>query len=136
MPIASYYFTPLIYGICITSIIFSSFSTLRQIDLKKIIAYSSIGHMSIVNIGLFSNNITGISGGLLLSFAHGIVSPALFILVTILYDRYHTRIINYYRGLNFFMPLYSFILFLFILANMATPLTANFNGELLILSGS
>jgi NADH-ubiquinone oxidoreductase chain 4 len=136
MPIASYYFTPLIYAISITSLIYSSLSTLRQIDLKKIIAYSSIGHMSIVNIGLFSNNLTGISGGLLLSFAHGIVSPALFLLVTFLYDRYHTRIINYYRGLNYFMPIYSLFLFLFILANMATPLTGNFNGELLIFSGS
>ena len=94
MPIASYYFTPLIYAISITSLIYSSLSTLRQIDLKKIIAYSSIGHMSVVNIGLFSNNLTGISGGLLLSFAHGIVSPALFLLVTFLYDRYHTRIIT------------------------------------------
>jgi NADH-ubiquinone oxidoreductase chain 4 len=136
MPIASYYFTPLIYAISITSLIYSSLSTLRQIDLKKIIAYSSIGHMAVVNIGLFSNNITGISGGLLLSFAHGIVSPALFLLVTFLYDRYHTRIINYFRGLNYFMPIYSLFLFLFVLANMATPLTGNFNGELLSFSGS
>jgi len=136
MPIASYYFTPLIYAISITSLIYSSLSTLRQIDLKKIIAYSSIGHMAVVNIGLFSNNITGITGGLLLSFAHGIVSPALFLLVTFLYDRYHTRIINYFRGLNYFMPIFSLLLFLFILANMATPLTGNFNGELLIFSGS
>jgi NADH-ubiquinone oxidoreductase chain 4 len=136
MPIASNYFTPLIYAISITSLIYSSLSTLRQIDLKKMIAYSSIGHMSIVNIGLFSNNITGISGGLLLSFAHGIVSPALFLLVTFLYDRYHTRIINYFRGLNFFMPIYCFFFFIFSLANMATPLTGNFNGELLIFAGS
>jgi len=136
MPLASNYYTPLIYAISITSLIYSSLSTLRQIDLKKIIAYSSIGHMSVVNIGLFSNNITGISGGLLLSFAHGIVSPALFLLVTFLYDRYHTRIINYFRGLNFFMPIFSFLFFIFTLANMATPLTGNFNGELLIFSGS
>jgi len=136
MPYASYYYTPLIYAISITSLIYSSLSTLRQIDLKKIIAYSSIGHMSLVNIGLFSNNLTGIFGGLLLSFAHGIVSPALFLLVTFLYDRYHTRIIFYFRGLNFFMPIFSTFFFLFTLANMATPLTGNFNGELLILSGS
>jgi len=136
LPIASYYFTPLIYGISICSIIYSSLSTLRQIDLKKIIAYSSIGHMSIVNIGLFSNNYTGIEGAILLSVAHGIVSPALFILVTALYERYHTRIIRYYRGMVIRMPLYSIFLFIFTLANMATPLTGNFNGELLIFSGS
>ena len=136
LPIASYYFTPLIYSISICSIIYSSLSTLRQIDLKKIIAYTSIGHMSIINIGLFSNNYTGIEGAILLSVAHGIVSPALFILVTALYERYHTRIIRYYRGMVIRMPIYSIFFFLFTLANMATPLTGNFNGELLIFSGS
>jgi len=136
LPEASYYFTPLIYTMATVGIIYSSFTTLRQIDLKKIIAYSSIGHMSIGLLGIFSNTIQGIEGAILLSIAHGIVSPALFICVGILYDRYHTRLIKYYRGLVISMPLFAIFFFIFTLANMATPLTANFIGEFLTFTGS
>ena len=133
---ASLYFTPLIICLSVISIIYSSLTTLRQIDLKKIIAYSSIAHMGVVNIGIFSNNITGIEGSILLILAHGIVSPALFICVAVLYDRHHTRIINYYRGLTLTMPIYSTFLFLFTLANMGTPLTGNYIGEFLSFAGA
>ena len=136
LPEASHYFTPMVYTIATISIIYSSFTTLRQIDLKKIIAYSSIGHMSIGLLGIFSNTIQGIEGAILLSIAHGIVSPALFICVGVLYDRYHSRLIKYYRGLVISMPLFSIIFFIFTLANMATPLTANFIGEFLTFTGS
>jgi NADH-ubiquinone oxidoreductase chain 4 len=136
LPEASEYFTPLIYTLSIISIIYSSLTTLRQIDIKTIIAYSSIGHISIALLGIFSNNISGISGGIFLSIAHGITSPALFILVTILYERTGTRILNYYRGLSIYMPLFSIFLFIFTLANMGTPLTANFIGEILSFIGS
>jgi len=136
LEMSSLYFTPLIYGLSTISILYSSISTLRQIDLKKIIAYSSIGHMSIVNLGIFSNNIIGMEGGIYLMIAHGIVSPALFILVTVLYDRFHTRIIKYYRGMVNIMPVYGIYLLLFTLANMAIPFTGNFIGELLSLTGT
>lgn len=136
LPEASYYFTPLIYTMATVGIIYSSFTTLRQIDLKKIIAYSSIGHMSIGLLGIFSNTIQGIEGAILLSIAHGIVSPALFICVGILYDRYHSRLIKYYRGLVISMPIFAIFFFVFTLANMATPLTANFIGEFLVFTGS
>jgi len=112
LPDASLYFTPLAYTLAVISIIYSSFTTLRQIDLKKIIAYSSIGHMGICILGIFSNTIQGIEGAILLSLAHGIVSPALFICVGILYDRYHSRLIKYYRGLVISMPLF-FCFFLY-----------------------
>ena len=136
LPMASYYYTPLIYGLSVISIIYSSIATLRQTDLKKIIAYSSIGHMSVVNIGIFSNNTIAMDGAFALIVAHGIVSPALFILVSILYEKYHTRIIKYYRGLVINMPIFSLFFFLFTLANISVPLTGNFIGELLIFSGS
>jgi NADH-ubiquinone oxidoreductase chain 4 len=136
LPEASNYFIPLIYTMATIGIIYSSFTTLRQIDLKKIIAYSSIGHMSIGILGIFSNTIQGIEGAILLSIAHGIVSPALFICVGILYDRYHSRLIKYYRGLVISMPLFAIYFFIFTLANMATPLTANFIGEFLTFTGS
>nr|YP_203328.1 NADH dehydrogenase subunit 4 [Zancudomyces culisetae]AAW49495.1 NADH dehydrogenase subunit 4 [Zancudomyces culisetae] len=128
-PYASTYFLPLIMTLCIISLIYSSFSTLRQIDMKKIIAYSSIGHMAIIIMALFSNNYQGITGALFLSFAHGLTSPALFICVGILYNIFHTRIILYFKGLSIYMPLLSSLTFIFILANMSTPLTSNFIGE-------
>jgi NADH-ubiquinone oxidoreductase chain 4 len=111
--------------------------TLRQIDTKRIVAYSSIGHVAVSLLGVFSNNITGIQGSILLALGHGLVSPALFIIVGgILYSRYHTRIITYYRGLTIYMPLLSIYFLLFSLANCALPLTCNFVGEFLSLTGA
>lgn len=87
MPEASIYFTPLVYTVCVITIIYSSLTTLRQFDLKVIIAYSSIGHMALALMGAFSNTFLGLSGAVLLAVAHGLVSPALFICVGgILYD--------------------------------------------------
>jgi NADH-ubiquinone oxidoreductase chain 4 len=121
---------------CIISLVYSSLTTLRQVDIKQLVAYSSVAHMAVVVLGLFSNNIIGIEGGLLLSIAHGFVSPALFILVGgVLYDRYHTRLIKYYRGLSNIMPLFAFAFTLFTLANIGTPGSFNFIGEILCLAG-
>ena len=137
LPEATSYFSPLVQTIALVTLIYSSLTTLRQTDFKVLVAYSSIAHMSVVVIGLFSNNIQGIEGAILLSIAHGIVSPALFFCVgSVLYDRYHTRVIRYYRGLTQFMPLFSVLFFLFILGNMSTPLTVNWVGELLALTGA
>lgn len=137
LPLASLYFTPFVYTITIITIIYASLTTLRQIDLKVIVAYSSISHMAVTMMGAFSNTIIGIKGSILLALSHGLVSPALFILLGgVLYDRYHTRIITYYRGLTGFMPIFSLIFFIFTLANMGTPLTGNFLGEFLSLGGA
>jgi NADH-ubiquinone oxidoreductase chain 4 len=135
-PDASNYFTPLVFAICVISLIYSSFTTIRQIDLKAIVAYSSIGHISIVILGIFSNSIQGIEGSILLIIAHGLVSPALFICVGVLYDRYHTRVLKYYRGVTQHMPVFVLFFFVFTLANMATPLTINFIGEFLSFTGA
>lgn len=135
LPDASNYFTPWILNLAIFSIILSSFTTFRQIDLKRMIAYSSIGHMGIINMGIFSNTIQGIEGAIILSIMHGIVSPALFICVGVLYDRYHIRLIKFYKGLTSKMPIFSFFFFIFILGNMAVPLTGNFIGEFLSFMG-
>ncbi|CAO3668050.1 unnamed protein product [Rhizopus microsporus] len=136
LPDASVFFTPLVYSLAVISIIYSSFTTLRQVDLKKIIAYSSVGHMNITLLGLFSNTIQGIEGSLILMLAHGVVSPALFICVVILYDRYHTRLLKYYRGLTQYMPVWSIMFFLFTLGNIAVPLSANFVGEFMTFTGA
>ncbi|MBY3556029.1 NADH-quinone oxidoreductase subunit M, partial [Modestobacter lapidis] len=91
------YYLPGVYVLALITIIYSSLVTLRQTDLKVIIAYSSISHLGVCILGVFSNNLIGIEGSLLLCLAHGFVSPALFIIVGgILYDRYHNRLIYYY----------------------------------------
>lgn len=137
LPEATSYFSPLVQTVAIITLIYSSLTTLRQVDFKVLVAYSSIAHMSVVVIGLFSNTLQGIEGAILLSIAHGLVSPALFFcLGGILYDRFGTRTIRYYRGLTQFMPIFSALLFLVILGNMSTPLTLNWAGELMALMGS
>lgn len=105
LPDASRYYIPLVYGLSIISIIYCSLTTLRQIDMKKIIAYSSIGHMGIVLIGIFSHTVEGLEGSIILMIGHGLVSPGLFIIVTILYESKGTRIIKYYRGIVESSPL-------------------------------
>lgn len=126
----------IIQSLAIITLIYSSLVTIRQIDTKSLVAYSSIAHVAVMILGLFSNSLQGIEGGILLSLAHGFVSPALFIIVGgVLYNRYHTRIINYYRGLTIKMPLFSLLFFLFIIFNASAPLSLNFVGEFLALTG-
>jgi NADH-ubiquinone oxidoreductase chain 4 len=136
LPDATNYFSPLIQVIAIISLIYASFSTIIQQDTKRLIAYSSVCHMAVVVLGLFSNTIQGIEGAILLAIAHGFVSPALFICVGgIIYDRTGTRIINYIRGLVTYMPVFTILFFVFTLANAGIPLTLNFLGEQLSLLG-
>ncbi|SAM86562.1 NADH-ubiquinone oxidoreductase chain 4 (mitochondrion) [Ustilago bromivora] len=137
LPDATSYFSPLVQTIAVITLIYASLATLRQTDFKALVAYSSIGHIAVVVLGLFSNTIQGIDGALLLSIAHGVVSPALFILVGgVLYDRYHTRTIRYYRGITVYMPLFSIMFFVFTIFNAAVPLSANWAGEFLCLAGA
>lgn len=134
-PDASAFFTPLIYTISIFGVIYASITTLQQIDLKKIIAYSSVGHMGLVTIGLFSANAQGILGAVLLMISHGIVSCALFICVGILYERHHTRIVKYYSGLINTMPIFSVCFIIFSMGNIGLPSTSSFIGEFLVIVG-
>ena len=136
LPDASNYFGPLVQTIAIVTLIYSSLATIIQQDTKSLIAYSSIAHMSVVILGLFSNSIQGIEGAILLSLAHGFVSPALFICVGgIIYERTGTRIIHYMRGLVTYMPVFTILFFIFTLANSGIPLSLNFLGEQLSLIG-
>lgn len=136
LPKASMYFTPLIYVICVITIIYASFSTLRTIDVKELIAYSSVAHAAVYLMGSFSNSIQGIEGAIALGLGHGFVSSGLFICVGgVLYDRSHTRLITYYRGIAQIMPLFSVLFFILCLGNAGTPLTLNFIGEFMCLYG-
>jgi len=135
-PYAMYYFTPLVFTMCVIGILYSASTTIRQIDLKKIIAYSSVAHMNFALLGLFVNNTQGIEGSLFFMLGHGVVSSALFLCIGILYDRYHTRNILYYGGLAQVMPLFSLFFLVFTLANLGLPGMVNFIGEFLVLVGT
>jgi len=135
-PYAMYYFTPLVFTMCIISIIYSASTTIRQIDLKKIIAYSSVAHMNFALLGLFTNNSQGIEGSLFFMLGHGVVSSALFLCIGMLYDRYHTRNLLYYGGLVQVMPIFSIFFLVFTLANLGLPGMVNFVGEFLVLIGT
>jgi len=134
-PEASVYFAPIIYSLCSIGVIYGSLAAVRQIDLKRIVAYSSVAHMNLIVIGLFSFNFFALEGALLQSVSHGFVASALFFLIGILYSRYHTRSIFYYSGLVQVMPLFSFFFLFFTMANIALPGTSSFIGEFLILLG-
>jgi NADH-ubiquinone oxidoreductase chain 4 len=137
LPLATISLTPIVYVICVITIIYASLSTLRTIDVKEIIAYSSVAHAAVYVLGVFSNTIQGIEGAILLGLGHGFVSSGLFFCVGgVLYDRTHTRLITYYRGLAQIMPLFSLLFFILCLGNSGTPLTINFVGEFLSLYGA
>lgn len=137
LPDASMYFSPFVQTIAVVSIVYSGLAAIRQTDTKALVAYSSISHIGVIVIGLFSNTLIGIQGAYLLSLAHGLVSPAFFIIVGgVLYDRFHTRIIRYYRGLAVFMPIIATVFFLISCANIAVPLSINWTGEFIALAGA
>jgi len=134
-PEASLFFSPLVYILSLLGVIYASLTAIRQTDLKRIIAYSSVAHMNLVTIGIFSFNVIGIEGSILQSISHGFVSGAMFLLVGILYNRYHSRLLYYYSGLVHLMPIYAVLLLIFTLANIALPGTSSFVGEFLLLTG-
>lgn len=135
-PYACQYFTPLVYTLSVIAIMYTSLTTLRQVDLKKIIAYSSVAHMNFVTLGLFSLNAQGVQGSILLMISHGLVSPALFLLVGALYDRHKTRTLRYFSGLCTSMPIFGILFVFFTMANISLPGTSSFVGEFCVLTGA
>lgn len=129
------FLSPIILSLSILAIINCSFITLRLIDIKKIIAYSSIIHMNLVMVGLYANEFFSIIGSYYTIISHAFISSGLFILIGIIYRRYFTRNILYIRGLSSLMPIYSIFFFIFIISNVSIPLTSGFPGELLIMIG-
>jgi NADH-ubiquinone oxidoreductase chain 4 len=136
LPKAFLYYTYVIFLIGVLTIIYASLSTLRTIDIKELIAYSSVSHAAVYLLGVFSNTIQGIQGGISLGLAHGFVSSGLFITAGgVLYDRSGTRLITYYRGIAQIMPILSILFFILSLGNCGAPLTLNFVGEFMSLYG-
>jgi len=134
-PESSAFFTPFVFVICIFGVIYASLTTIQQVDLKKIIAYSSVGHMAIVTVGMFSSTSQSLIGSVFLMVSHGIVSGALFLCIGFLYERHGTRVIKYFSGLLTTMPLFSVFFIIFTMANIGLPGTSSFVGEFLIIAG-
>ncbi len=136
LPKASLDLTFIVYFIGVITILYASLSTLRTVDVKELIAYSSVSHAAVYLMAMFSNTILGLEGGILLGLAHGLTSSGLFICVGgILYDRTLSRLIYFYRGLAQIIPLFSMLIFIFSLSNCGVPLTLNFLGEFMSLYG-
>ncbi|KAN0036268.1 hypothetical protein ACTA71_002910 [Dictyostelium dimigraforme] len=132
--LCEYYF-PIIGGICLISILYTGIATLTQLDVKRIVAYSSISHMNVIVLGLFSGVLQGLEGGIILMIGHGVVSGGLFLCIGVIYDRCKTRIVYAYNNLVHVMPIMAILFFLLVLGNIAFPITSNFVGELLIFIG-
>ncbi len=135
-PLASHYFTPLMFALSAVAVIYTSLVALAQTDMKKLIAYSSVAHMGFVTMGIFAVTSEAVQGAVIQMLSHGLVSGALFLCVGVVYDRMHTRDIDRYGGLVQRMPAYAFVFMAFMLASVGLPGTSGFVGEFLILLGT
>ena len=135
-PVATDYFSSLIFFLSIIAIIYTSLVALAQEDMKKLIAYSSVAHMGFVSIGIFTLNQQGLEGSIIQMISHGLISAGLFLCVGVIYDRHGSRMISSYGGLVNIMPKYSFFFMIFTLGALGLPGTSGFVGEFLILVGS
>ncbi len=136
LPEATHYFTPLVYGLSVVAVIYTSLVALAQEDMKKLIAYSSVAHMGYVTIGIFALNTQAVTGAVYQMLSHGVVSAALFLCVGVVYDRIHSREIARYGGLVNRMPAYAFTFMVFTMASVGLPGTSGFVGEFLVLTGA
>lgn len=128
-------FWPVFVVLCTCGVFYGALCAIVQIDLKKLIAYSSISHMNFILLGLLTCNVFSLQGGIFMMLGHGLVSSTLFFLVGFLYDRHHTRNLLYFGGLANVMPVFSIYFFIGTLANISMPLTCNFVGEFLLCVG-
>ena len=136
LPEASEYFSPLIMALSVIAVVYTSLVALAQTDIKKLIAYSSVAHMGLVTIGIFVVNSQGLEGAMVQMISHGVVSGALFLCVGVIYDRMHTRDINFYGGLVNRMPIYATVFMIFMLGSVGLPGTSGFVGEFLVIVGA
>lgn len=135
-PDATEYFIPMVFGLSVIAIIYTSLVALVQQDMKKMIAYSSVAHMGFVTLGIFSLNMQGVQGAVFQMISHGVVSAALFLAIGVVYNRLHTRDINRYGNLSKNMPIYACVFVILMLGSVGLPGTSGFVGEFLALLGA
>jgi len=136
LPDATVALAPLVFALSVIAVVYTSLVALAQTDIKKLIAYSSVAHMGLVTLGLFTLNQQGIEGAIFQMLSHGVVSGALFLCVGVIYDRMHTREIAAYGGLSGVMPRYAILFMLFTMASVGLPGTSGFVGEFLAIVGA
>lgn len=136
LPHASQVFAPIVFLLSVIGVIYTSLIALSQMDMKKMIAYSSVAHMAFVTLGLFSFTQQGIDGAVMQMLSHTVVSAALFLCVGVAYERMHTRDIMAYGGLANIMPHFAVLFMIFLLGSVALPGTSGFVGEFLALNGA
>jgi NADH-quinone oxidoreductase subunit M len=134
-PEMSHAFAPAVLWMSVAAILYGGYMALAQVDLKRLVAYSSVSHMGFVTLGIFSFNNEGVEGAILQMVTHGLTTGAMFLIVGQLYDRTKSRSIADYGGLQQRMPRFVAILSLFAVASFGLPTTSNFIGEFLILVG-
>ena len=136
VPDATIMFAPMLIGLSLVAILYGSYMALAQTDMKKLIAYSSVGHMGFITLGIFVFNAHGIQGAILQMINHGITTGALFLCVGMIYDRTHSRLISVNSGVGQQMPIYVTLLAIFSFSSFGIPGTNGFIGEFLILVGA
>jgi NADH-quinone oxidoreductase subunit M len=134
-PVGTAFFGPFVNGLAILGVMYCSATAIRQTDIKRVIAYSSVAHMNIIILGLFSGTVEGIAGSILQMISHGLGSSGLFLCIGVLYDRYHSRLVSYYNGIVHYMPIFNCFLLMYFLSTISLPGTGGFPGELLIFTG-
>jgi NADH-quinone oxidoreductase subunit M len=135
-PVAAFDLMPVISVLAVVGIIYGALVSMVQKDMKKLVAYSSVSHLGFVMLGLFAFNLQGIEGGILQMINHGVSTGALFLIVGILYERRHTRLIEEFGGLSKVLPMYATIFLIVTLSSIGLPGTNGFVGEFLILLGA
>jgi NADH-quinone oxidoreductase subunit M len=135
-PEASQHFVPLVFVLSIIAIIYGAMVCMVQPDMKRLIAYSSVSHMGFVMLGMFAFNHQGVQGSLLQMINHGLSTGGLFLVVGLIYDRRHTRLISELGGLSRQMPVYATLFAIIMFASMGLPGLNGFIGEFLILIGA
>lgn len=135
-PEATELFMPLVFGLSIVAIIYTSLVALVQEDMKKLIAYSSVAHMGFVTLGLFTLTQQGVEGAVFQMISHGVISGALFLCVGVVYDRLHTRELSRYGGIVKNMPRYAVVFMVFVMGSVGLPGTSGFVGEFLVMLGA
>ncbi len=135
-PNATQTFTPLVIALSVIGIIYGAMVALVQPDIKKLVAYSSVSHLGFVVLGLFALNLQGVEGSILQMLNHGVSTGALFLLVGMIYERRHTRLIADFGGLWKVVPVFSVLFMVVMFSSIGLPLTNGFVGEFLILVGA
>jgi NADH-quinone oxidoreductase subunit M len=135
-PAAAVEFAPLFLWMSLVGIVYGSLVAMVQPDIKKLVAYTSVAHLGFVMLGMFALNVAGMNGGVLQMVNHGLSTGALFLLVGMLYERRHTRLISDYGGVTRVMPVFAFFFGLVMMSSIGLPMLNGFIGEFLILLGT